>query len=429
MGIENFRSSKLFFENYKKVEIKITSSINNDGRLKTDQLGNVINSSVPVGRNYIRECTSFTIDGSEKLLLHTSDDKQYSLIDGTYSLDTDSISNIINTMQFRKGVPLFYKIRANDETVKFSGNTATFSNINGKTLYRVEVNGELIDPSNYTQSTNFIIFNSDDVRQFNNYASVVYYDSNQTLSSTNITFKYLTPYKNYFSNTDEIKNGIELTGTVVTTTGNILRVSGTSIQSELLYREYIRTSTDVYKILNWKTNGANTDIYVDGKWSSTHVGEGVYLMNSYFMSTAKDFNVNPSYEYNISETRGSKLPRKRKTRQSNVLTFNSYNNNTEDPDCNFCPLIKNEFLRYINSNNKFRIVQAFELLDGTEKIVYYTNARILDGVSYSRNSDQDKNNYSIEFEDKITIVPSGVGYGEGYYGAGGYGSAESVIQE
>ena len=396
--IENYNTSDILFENYDEVEIKINSTydINNKGVLEIDSLNNNIGSAIYSGTNTIFACTNYNTTGS--LLLYT--EKQWCLINGTFNIEDRNVNNIINSIVIQQNQPINYKVSAGiTSTSRFNGNTGTLNkNLTGLVVFKVYLNGEEV--TDYTIDGNLISFNSN-YKEYGNYAEVIYYDSNQNILK-DITLKYYNTYKTAYLKYSDFIEGVKITGDKINGNNgsNIIYGTNTRFLNDCKIGQIIRIDNEIKRIRNIVSN---TEIVLDNVLQYDHINTSDFsIITNIVLDGVKDFSVNPNYTYDTFETTFAKQSIKTKTGQAGTLSF-SYYINEGTPDLLGINYATTNLKRLINTKNKFRISEVSKV-NGLNKITYYTNCRLTDGVQYSRGNDINKDSVTIDFEDKITLL-------------------------
>jgi hypothetical protein len=157
--VDNIVTSNYYIELYSEQTITISSTKNTAGFIQTDENGNLLNSIVHAGSNYIYECVK-TYTGNFIL---------YDDVNFVYITSGFTESDIGSHFLMKPTKQMKYILGASKVTNATTSGSKISTNLTGKGIFRVSINGNVLTSSQYTSDSTGITL----LPPFNNYITEI----------------------------------------------------------------------------------------------------------------------------------------------------------------------------------------------------------------------------------------------------------------
>lgn len=174
MIFENLHDFEFFIEDYSKIKIPISSTVNSSGIIQLDENNNSMYSTL-ISNSPVTSIVGYSVNYGDYLLLY-NDNKWGMFKDYLFTKDKELFS--INSHQ-----PTKYKIRARKHSVVNQTNNTNFSiDLTNRDIFKVFLNNKEI--KSYTNNITYItITDSTLLDDFYNSLTVISYTTNQAITS------------------------------------------------------------------------------------------------------------------------------------------------------------------------------------------------------------------------------------------------------
>jgi hypothetical protein len=157
--VDNIVTSNYYIELYSEQTITISNTKNTAGLIQTDENGNLLNSIVHSGSNYIYECVK-TYTGNFIL---------YDDVNFVYIASSFTESDIGSHFLMKPTKQMKYILGADKVTNATTSGNKISTNLTGKGIFRVSINGNVLTSSQYTSDSTGITLLS----PYNNYITEI----------------------------------------------------------------------------------------------------------------------------------------------------------------------------------------------------------------------------------------------------------------